>query len=92
VAPVEFTTNQTVAAARPRVLSPSTLIADWYTQRPALTDMRDQSAVVSLTANHNSITRTAPLAVVPAGVPTAPAGGFGFGATKQAAPPRGVPR
>jgi hypothetical protein len=83
---VEFITNQTVAAARPRALSPSTLRADWY-QRPIFTGMRDQSAVVSLNVNHNSITRTAPNAV-----PTAPATGLGFGAAKQAAPPRGVPR
>ena len=86
---MEFTTTtQPAAAARPRTLSPSALTADWYT-RPVSTDMRDQSAVVSLTAYHNSITRTAPNAI-PAGVPTAPAGGFG--AAKQAAPPRGVPR
>jgi hypothetical protein len=79
VAPVEITTNPTVAAARPRALSPSTLIADWNTQRPT-TGMRDQSAVVSLGANHNSITRSLPVA------------GFGYGAAKQGAPPRGVPR
>jgi hypothetical protein len=46
--------------------------------------MRDQSAVVSFLANHNSITRTASVAV--------PAVGFGLGAAKQGAPPRGVPR
>jgi hypothetical protein len=91
VAPVEFTTNPTVAAARLRDLSPSTVCADWYQQGPAATDMRDQSAVASLIANHNSITRIAPIAV-PAGVPTVTAVGFGYGATKQAAPPRGVPR
>lgn len=38
--------------------------------------MRNRSAVVPLDRNHNSITRTAP----------------NFGAAKQAAPPRGVPR
>lgn len=84
---MEFITNETVATARPRALSPSTRYADWSSQRPALTDMRDQSVVLSLTANHNSITRTAPVAVS-----TVPATGLGFGAAKQAAPPRGVPR
>ena len=73
-------TNQTVAAARPRVLSPSPISADWCT-RPALTDTRNQSAVGSLSTYHNSITSNAPTA-----------GGVGFGATKQASPPRGVPR
>ena len=76
---MEITTNPTVAAARLRALSPSTPVADWCTQRPT-TGMRDQSAVVSLGGNHNSITRTVPVA------------GFGYGAAKQGAPPRGVPR
>lgn len=76
---MEITTNPTVAAARLRALSPATLNADWCTQRPT-TGMRDQSAVGSLGANHNSITRTVPVA------------GFGYGAAKQGAPPRGVPR
>lgn len=89
---MDITTTQAVAAARPRALSPSTVIADWCTQRPALTDMRNQSAVVSLNDHYNSITRTAPIVALPTGVPTAPAGGVGFGAAKQAAPPRGVPR
>lgn len=84
---MEITTNPTVAAARLRALSPSTPNADWCTQRPT-TGMRDQSAVVSLGGNHNSITRTLPLAVSN-GVPVA---GFGYGAAKQGAPPRGVPR
>ena len=84
---MEITTNPTVAAARPRVLSPSTLNADWCSPRPK-TDMRAQSAVGSLDANHNSITRSLPLAIS-TGVPVA---GFGYGAAKQGAPPRGVPR
>jgi hypothetical protein len=89
---VEITMTQTVAtalrsSAPARALSPSTQPADWYT-RPVLTDMRHRSAVASLNANYNSITRTALIA----GVPTAPAGGVGFGAAKQGAPPRGVPR
>lgn len=87
---MEITTNPTAATARLRTLSPSMHIADWYPQRPNVTGMRDRSAAVSL-INHNSITRSAPIAV-PAGVPTVPAVGLGFGATKQAAPPRGVPR
>jgi len=89
---VDITTTQAVAAARPRVLSPSTQIADWCTQRPVPTDMRNQSAVGSLRTHYNSITRTAPIVDLPTGVPTAPAGGVGFDAAKQAAPPRGVPR
>ena len=88
---MEITTNPTVATARLRALSPSTLNADWCAPR-AKTGMRDQSAVASLDANHNSITRNLPVAVIPAGVPTVPAGGFGYGAAKQGAPPRGVPR
>jgi hypothetical protein len=84
--------NPTVAAARPRVLSTSTLIADWCTPRPRLTDMQVQSAVVPVNAHDNSITRTAPVVGLPTVVPTALAGGFGYGAAKQAAPPRGVPR
>lgn len=85
---MEFTTDPTVAAARPRALSPSTMRADWYTQRPNATDMRDRSVAVRSNVNDNCITRTAPIAAVAA----VPAGGFGSGAAKQGAPPRGVPR
>ena len=76
---MEITTTSTVAAARPRALSPSTLNADWCTPRPT-TGMRDQSAGISFDANHNSITRNVPVV------------DFDYGAAKQGAPPRGVPR
>jgi hypothetical protein len=72
--------TQTAAATRLRAL-PSTPSANWYPQVPT-TGMRDRSAVAVLNPTHNSITRST---AVPAGV-------VGFGAAKQAAPPRGVPR
>jgi hypothetical protein len=73
---VEITMTQTAAAARPRTLS-CPQTADWYAPTQAPT-MRDRSVLIA-GRNDNSIN-----------LPTA--GVVGFGAAKQAAPPRGVPR
>lgn len=59
--------------------------------RPRTLAPTDQWAVVSLDANHNSIAALCPTVITTDFVP-APAGGVGYGAAKQAAPPRGVPR
>jgi hypothetical protein len=75
---MEMTMTQTAAAARPRTLSTVPVqTADWYAQTQVPT-MRDRS-VLAFGSNHNSINPR-------------PAGVVGYGAAKQAAPPRGVPR
>lgn len=59
----------------------------------AVTDMRNQSALRSLHPIHNSIAANLANAVLPTAVVTpGNAGRGGYGAAKQAAPPRGVPR
>jgi hypothetical protein len=73
---VEITMTYPASAARPRTLS-RPQTADWYAPTQAPT-MRDGSVLVT-GSNDNSIN-----------LPTA--GVVGFGAAKQAAPPRGVPR
>jgi hypothetical protein len=87
---VVITMTPTVAAARPRTLSTVTN-AQWCTQGPAQ-KVRDQAAFVALHPNHNSIPAISRQTVIATNVVPAPAGGVGYGATEQAAPPRGVPR
>ena len=94
---MEITKNPTVAAVRTRALS---TCASPFAQRAAVgavgaasgwrvTSALDvpsymRGAALPVRTNHNSILSTV---VVPV-----PAGRGGFGADKQAAPPRGVPR
>lgn len=73
---MEITMTQTAAAARLRV--PSTPCPQTADWYVQTPTMRDRSV---LGGNYNSIDRTLPNAGV-----------VGFGAAKQAAPPRGVPR
>jgi hypothetical protein len=98
VAPVTMTNWTTTAAAlRPRTLSAlgspftqSTGVAAWR-RVPTLgvpAGMRDIAVSEPNHPTHNSI----PAAIRSTVVPTANAGTNGYGAAKQAAPPRGVPR
>ena len=95
VAPVTITKTPTVAAARPRtlslegtVLAVPTAVGTWRVGSPRVsvpTYLRTKSEFMATCAHHNSI-RSAVVAA------TVPVTGDRFGADKQAAPPRGVPR
>jgi hypothetical protein len=86
------------AALRPNTLSTlgspftqSTGVAAWRRRVPSLgvpAGMRDDAVFGPTNPNHNSI----PAAIRSTVVPTANAGTDVYGAAKQAAPPRGVPR
>lgn len=83
---MEMTKIPTPAAARLRALSPVALRTD-ASPWPVTSAARAASYMrtdVRCTADHNSILTTDVVVPAPAGV--------GFGAAKQAAPPRGVPR
>jgi hypothetical protein len=100
---VTITMTPTVAALRPRVLSAqgspfalSTAVGMWREQVPSLSapaGMRDAAAFASSHPTHNSIPATLRSTVVPTvgGTPVHTDRGV-YGAAKQAAPPRGVPR
>ncbi len=95
------TMTPTVAALRTRSalgssFTPPAGIATWRDQLPSLGDpagMRDESAFRSLHPTHNSIPAVVRSTVVlMADLTPADARRGVYGAAKQAAPPRGVPR
>jgi hypothetical protein len=91
VAPVTITMTPTVAALRLR--TPSTQWREQVPSLPVAAGMRDASAFASLHPNHNSITATLRSTVDPTADVTPVYTDRGvYGAAKQAAPPRGVPR
>jgi hypothetical protein len=101
VAPVTITSIPATAAVRRRTLStpvsPFALLtgnASWRVQVPCLgvlAGMRG-GALGSLHPTHNSIPATVRSTVSTTDVTPVNADGDAYGAAKQAAPPRGVPR